>query len=131
MTPKEKTLIMKPGCHEAKPLAALLRFREQETMQQPTARRRAAAEARNFCPLSPFCFISRLQQRQGIDMRVTLLASLLIAALAFPAEAAVHPVKGVVHGTATAAKGVVRGTVTAAKGVGRGALCVISLGTRC
>jgi hypothetical protein len=48
-----------------------------------------------------------------------------------PADARVHPVKGAVHGTATAASGVARGTVTAARGVGRGAVCLFTLGTRC
>ena len=77
-------------------------------------------------------------------MRVLILATvatLLVAAFALPADAA-RPVKGVVHGTATAAKGVgngavqagrgvARGTVTAARGVGRGAVCVFTLGNRC
>ena len=74
-------------------------------------------------------------------MRASLLAALLVAAIALPAQAA-RPVKGAVQGTATAAKGVaygagqagrgiVRGTVTAARGVGRGAVCVFTLGNRC
>jgi hypothetical protein len=53
-------------------------------------------------------------------MRTSLLAALLIAAIALPAEARIHPVKGVVHGTATAAKG-----------IAHGAVCVVTLGTRC
>ena len=64
-------------------------------------------------------------------MRASLLAALLIAAMALPVQASVHPVKGAVQGTATAASGVVRGTVTAARGVGRGAVCLFTLGTRC
>jgi hypothetical protein len=64
-------------------------------------------------------------------MRASILAALLIAAFAVPAQARVHPVQGAVHGTATAAKGVVHGTVTAARGIGRGAVCVFTLGTRC
>jgi hypothetical protein len=75
-------------------------------------------------------------------MRITLLAGLLMAALIMPAMADVHPVKGAVHGTSTAAKGVgkgavqagrgvARGTVTAARGIGRGAVCVFTLGRRC
>jgi hypothetical protein len=64
-------------------------------------------------------------------MRASILAALLIAAFALPAQARVHPVHGAVHGTATAAKGVVHGTVTAARGIGRGAVCVFTLGTRC
>jgi hypothetical protein len=75
-------------------------------------------------------------------MRASLLAALLVAVIALPVQARVHPVKGVVHGTATATKGVVhgagkagrgitRGTVTAARGVGRGFVCVATLGTRC
>ena len=63
-------------------------------------------------------------------MRVLTLAALLIAAFALPADARVHPVKGAVHGTATAAS-VGRGSVTAARGVGRGAVCLFTLGTRC
>ena len=64
-------------------------------------------------------------------MRATILAALLLAAIALPAQARVHPVQGAVHGTATAAKGVAHGTVTAARSVGRGAVCVFTLGTRC
>lgn len=75
-------------------------------------------------------------------MRIMLLAGLLMAVLTMPALAEVHPVKGAVHGTATAAKGVgkgavqagrgvARGTVTAARGIGRGAVCVVTLGRRC
>jgi hypothetical protein len=48
-----------------------------------------------------------------------------------PAQAAVHPVKGAVHGTAVAGKSIARGTVTAARGVGHGAVCIFTLGTRC
>jgi len=65
--------------------------------------------------------------RRETDMRVLTLAALL----ALPADVRVHPVKGAVHGTATAASGVGRGTVTAARGVGRGAVCLFTLGTRC
>jgi hypothetical protein len=75
-------------------------------------------------------------------MRASILAALLIAAFTFSAQAATQPVKGAVHGTATAAKGIghgaaqagrgiARGTVTAARGVGRGAVCVFTLGNRC
>jgi hypothetical protein len=64
-------------------------------------------------------------------MRVLTLAALLITAFALPADARVQPVKGAVHGTATAASGVARGTVAAARGVGRGAVCLFTLGTRC
>ena len=64
-------------------------------------------------------------------MRASILAALLIAAFVLPAEAAVHPVKGVVYGTATAGKGIARGTVTFARGLGHGAVCVVTLGTRC
>ncbi len=64
-------------------------------------------------------------------MRASLLAALLVAAFVLPAGAAVHPVKGVVHGAATAGKGIAHGTVTAARGIGRGAVCVLTLGTRC
>ena len=64
-------------------------------------------------------------------MRATILAALLLAAIALPAQARLHPVQGAVHGTATAAKGVAHGTVTAARSVGRGAVCVFTLGTRC
>src|SRR5690242_17599546 len=69
--------------------------------------------------------------RRETDMRVLTLAAILIAVFALPADARVHPVKGAVHGTATAASGVARGTVTAARGVGRGAVCLFTLGTRC
>ena len=41
-------------------------------------------------------------------MRLSLLAALLVAVWALPAEAA-RPVKGAVQGTATAATGVARG----------------------
>jgi len=75
-------------------------------------------------------------------MRTSILAALLVAGFSLPVAAATHPVKGAVHGTATAGKGVVtgagqagrgiaRGTVTAARGVGRGAVCLFTLGTRC
>jgi hypothetical protein len=64
-------------------------------------------------------------------MRVLTLAALLVAVFALPADARMHPVKGAVHGTTTAASGVARGTVTAARGIGRGAVCFFSLGTRC
>jgi hypothetical protein len=74
-------------------------------------------------------------------MRLSLLAALLVAVLALPAEAA-QPVKGAVQGTATAAKGVVkgagqagvsmvRGTRTAARGTARGLRCLVTLGNRC
>jgi hypothetical protein len=65
------------------------------------------------------------------EMRLSLLAALLIAAFALPAQSATQPVRGAVHGTATAAKGVAHGTVTAARGVGRGAVCLFTLGNRC
>jgi hypothetical protein len=75
-------------------------------------------------------------------MRALTLAALLTAAFALTAQAATQPVKGAVHGTATAAKGVAygagqagrgvaRGTVTAARGVGHGFRCLVTLGTRC
>jgi hypothetical protein len=64
-------------------------------------------------------------------MRASIVAALLLAAIALPAQARVHPVQGAVHGTATAAKGIAHGTVMAARGVGRGAVCVFTLGTRC
>ena len=74
-------------------------------------------------------------------MRLSLLAALLLAVWAVPAEAA-RPLKGAVEGTATAAKGVakgagqagvgiVRGTRTAARGTARGLRCVVTLGYRC
>ncbi len=70
-----------------------------------------------------------------------ILAALMIAGMAIPAEAA-RPVKGVVQGTATAGKGVVqgagqagkgvvRGAGTVAKGTGRGLKCIFTLGNRC
>ena len=58
--------------------------------------------------------------RRETDMRVLTLAALLIAAFALPADARVHPVKGAVHGAATAASD-----------VARGAVCLFTLGTRC
>ncbi|MGH9548909.1 MAG: hypothetical protein ACRD3W_06015 [Terriglobales bacterium] len=64
-------------------------------------------------------------------MRASLLATLLIAITALPVQASIQPVKGAVHGTATAAKGVAHGTVTAARSVGHGFVCVVTLGTRC
>ena len=64
-------------------------------------------------------------------IRASLLAALMFVVAVLPAQARVHPVRGAVHGTATAARGVGHGTVTAARGVGRGAVCVFSLGTRC
>jgi hypothetical protein len=75
-------------------------------------------------------------------MRVVTLAALLIAAMAFSAQAATQPVKGAVQGTATAAKGVAhgagqagrgiaRGTVTAARTTGHGLRCIFTLGNRC
>jgi len=81
-------------------------------------------------------------QTKGKNMRASILAALLIAGFTLPAEATTHPVKGAVHGTATAGSGVVtgagqagrgiaRGTVVAARGVGRGAVCLFTLGTRC
>jgi hypothetical protein len=74
-------------------------------------------------------------------MRLSLLAGLLVAVLALPAEAA-RPVKGAVQGTTTAAKGVakgagqagvgiVRGTRTAVRGTARGLRCIVTLGNRC
>jgi hypothetical protein len=74
-------------------------------------------------------------------MRLSLLAALLIAAIALPAEAA-RPVKGVVQGTTTAAKGlaqgagqagvgIVRGTRTAVRGTAHGFRCMVTLGNRC
>jgi hypothetical protein len=81
-------------------------------------------------------------QAKAKNMRASILAALVVACFALPAAAATYPVKGAVHGTATAGRGVVtgagqagrgiaRGTVTAARGVGRGAVCLITLGTRC
>jgi hypothetical protein len=75
------------------------------------------------------------------DMRLSILAGLMIAVMTLPAGAA-QPVKGAVKGTATAAtgvakgtvqagRGIARGTLTAARGVGRGARCVFTLGNRC
>jgi hypothetical protein len=74
-------------------------------------------------------------------MRLSLLAALLVAVLALPAEAA-RPVKGAVQGTASVAKGVakgagqagvgiVRGTRTAVRGTARGLRCIVTLGNRC
>ena len=74
-------------------------------------------------------------------MRVSFLAALLIAAIAFPVQAA-QPVKGAVKGTATVGKGVVkgagqagsgvvRGTGTVVKSTGKGLLCIVTLGNRC
>jgi hypothetical protein len=81
-------------------------------------------------------------KRKAKNMRAAILVALLVAGFALPAAAATHPVKGAVHGTATAGRGVVtgagqagrsiaRGTVVAARGVGRGAVCLFTLGTRC
>ena len=81
-------------------------------------------------------------QAKGKNMRASILVAFLVAGFALPAAAATHPVKGAVHGTATAGRGVVtgagqagrgiaRGTVTVARGVGRGAVCLFTLGTRC
>ena len=78
---------------------------------------------------------------KGNEMRLSLLAALLVAVWALPAEAA-RPVKGAVQGTATAATGVargagqagvgiVRGTSTAVRGTARGLRCVVTLGNRC
>jgi hypothetical protein len=75
-------------------------------------------------------------------MRASLLAALLVAVIALPAEARVHPVRGAAHGTATAARGIGHGAVQAgrgighgaviaARGIGRGAVCVFTLGNRC
>jgi hypothetical protein len=50
-------------------------------------------------------------------MRTSILAALLVAAFTLPAAAAPHPVKGAVHGTATAAKGVGHGAVQAGRGM--------------
>jgi hypothetical protein len=80
-------------------------------------------------------------QAKGKNMRASILVAFLVG-FALPAAAATHPVKGAVHGTATASRGVVtgagqagrgiaRGMVTAARGVGRGAVCLFTLGTRC
>jgi hypothetical protein len=69
--------------------------------------------------------------RRETDMRVLTLAALLIAAFILPADARVQPVRGAVHGTATAARGVGHGAVQAGRGIGRGAVCVFTLGTRC
>jgi hypothetical protein len=74
--------------------------------------------------------------------RISILATLLVALVALPAEARVHPVKGAVHGTATAPRGVGHGAVQAGRGIGhgavmavrgigRGARCLVTLGTRC
>jgi hypothetical protein len=63
-------------------------------------------------------------------MRMLLMAALLLV-IALPAQARVHPVRGAVHGTATAAKGVGHGAVQAGRGIGHGAVCVLTLGTRC
>ena len=71
-----------------------------------------------------------------------IMAALLLALTALPAEARVHPVKGAAHGTVTAARGVGHGAVqagrgighgavTAVRGIGRGARCLITLGNRC
>jgi hypothetical protein len=78
------------------------------------------------------------------EMRLSLplLAALVIAAFALPAQSATQPVKGAVHGTTTVAKGVAkgagqagvgvaRGTVTVARSTGRGLLCIVTLGNRC
>ena len=78
---------------------------------------------------------------KGNEMRLSLLAALLVVVWALPAEAAL-PVKGAVRGTATAATGVargagqagvaiVRGTSTAVRGTARGLRCVVTLGNRC
>ena len=78
---------------------------------------------------------------KGNEMRLSLLAALLVAAWALPAEAA-RPVKGAVQGTVTAATGVargagqagvgmVRGTSTAVRGTARGLRCAVTLGNRC
>ena len=75
-------------------------------------------------------------------MRLSLLAALLIAAMALPAQARMQPVKGAVHGTATAATGVargagqagvgiVRGGRTAVRSTARGLRCFVTLGNRC
>ena len=87
-------------------------------------------------------FESMTPKRKAKNMRASILVALLVAGFALPAAAATHPVKGAVHGTATAGRGVVtgvgqagrgvaRGTVVAARGVGRGAVCLFTLGTRC
>lgn len=90
-------------------------------------------------------------------MRLSLLVSLLIAALAMPAAANAGPVRAVAAGTTTAvvvtgktavkgtvvvgktaAKGTavvgrtaVKGTATAARATGRGVVCVATLFHRC
>ena len=69
--------------------------------------------------------------RKEAIMRTSLIAVLLIAAIALPAQARVHPVRGAVHGTATAARGVGHGAVQAGRGIGHGVVCVVTLGTRC
>ena len=63
-------------------------------------------------------------------MRILLIATLLVA-MAWPAQARVHPVRGAVHGTVTAARGVGHGAVQAGRGIGHGAVCILTLGTRC
>ena len=80
--------------------------------------------------------------RKETQMRLSLLAALLIAAMTLPAQARVQPVKGAVQGTATAATGVargagqagvgiVRGTGTAVRSTARGFRCFVTLGNRC
>jgi hypothetical protein len=79
-------------------------------------------------------------------MRLSLLASLLIASLAVPVAAQAGPVRAVAAGTTTAVvvtgktavKGTavvgrtaVRGTATAARATGRGVVCVATLFHRC
>jgi len=84
--------------------------------------------------------ISRRGAKCVVNSNIPKLAS-CHQQLALPSGIA-HPVKGAVHGTATAGRGVVtgagqagrgiaRGTVVAARGVGRGAVCLFTLGTRC
>jgi hypothetical protein len=64
-------------------------------------------------------------------MCILLIAALLVSAIALPAQARVHPVRGAAHGTATAARGVGHGAVQAGRGIGHGAVCILTLGTRC
>jgi hypothetical protein len=85
---------------------------------------------------------SLLVNPKETEMRLLTLAALLIAAMTLPVQATTQPVKGAVHGTATAATGVAKGagqagvgvakgTVTVARSTGRGVLCIVTLGNRC
>jgi hypothetical protein len=79
-------------------------------------------------------------------MRLSLLASLMIAAIALPVGAQAGPVRAVaagtttavvvtgktaVRGTAVVGRTAVRGTATAARATGRGVVCVATLVHRC